>query len=90
METKIDHEKLEQYIGELNSLQSEWNNYKKTPLEQGENGGGTVTGIVEMAAALQSMQGAFEQLLANTLSYMRQRNISVKDKDLEAVTKIQK
>lgn len=90
MATRIDQEKLEQYIGELNSLQSEWNGYKKTPSEQGENGGGTVTEIVEMTESLQSMQAAFVQLLTNTLSYMRQRKTSVEAKDMEAATKIQK
>lgn len=29
MATKIDNEKLDQYIGELNSLHTEWVNYKK-------------------------------------------------------------
>ena len=29
MATKIDNEKLDQYIGELNSLHTEWVNYKR-------------------------------------------------------------
>lgn len=41
MATKIDNEKLDQYIGELNSLHTEWVNYKKNPVDQGDNGGGT-------------------------------------------------
>lgn len=38
MATKIDNEKLDQYIGELNSLHTEWVNYKKNPVDQGDNG----------------------------------------------------
>lgn len=90
MATRIDQDKLEQYIGELNSLQLKWSSYKKTPSDQGENGGGAVTEMVEMTESLQNMQDAFIQLLTNTLSYMRQRKKSVEAKDAEAATKIKK
>lgn len=89
MTTIVDNVELEQYIKELNSLHSEWTNYKKTPLNQGENSGGTVTEIIEMTESLQSMQEAFVLLLANTLSYMRQRKESVEIKDEEAKTYIE-
>ena len=46
MATKIDNEKLDQYIGELNSLHTEWVNYKKNPVDQGDNGGGTIAQMV--------------------------------------------
>lgn len=90
MAIKIDVEKLEQYIGELNSLHTEWMNYKKKPVDQGDNGGGTVTQMVELTKSLQDMQNAFELLLANTLSYMRQRKTSIETKDAVAAAKIQK
>lgn len=90
MATKIDVEKLEQCIGELNSLHTEWVNYKKNPVDQGDNGGGSVTQMVELTKSLQNMQNAFELLLANTLSYMRQRKMSIDTKDADATAKIQK
>lgn len=89
MTTKIDNEKLEQYIVELNSLHTEWANYKKNPVEQGDNGGGAITQMVEITKSLQDMQNAFVLLVANTLSYMRQRKVSVETKDAEAVANIQ-
>lgn len=89
MATKIDSEKLDQYIGELNSLHTEWENYRKNPVDQGDNGGGTITQMVELTKSLQDMQNAFVSLVANTLSYMRQRKASVEAKDAEAATKIQ-
>ena len=90
MATKIDNEKLDQYIGELNSLYTEWGNYKKNPVDQGDNGGGSITQMVELTKSLQDMQNAFVLLVANTLSYMRQRKASVETKDAEAVANIQK
>lgn len=90
MATKIDNEKLDQYIGELNSLHTEWGNYKKNPIDQGDNGGGAITQMVELTKSLQDMQNAFVSLVANTLSYMRQRKASVETKDAEAVANIQK
>ena len=89
METKIDNEKLEQYIGELNSLHTEWVNYKKNPVDQGDNGGGTIAQMVELTKSLQDIQNAFVTLVANTLSYMRQRKSSVENKDAEATATIQ-
>lgn len=78
MATKIDNEKLDQYIGELNSLHTEWVNYKKNPVDQGDNGGGTIAQMVELTKSLQDIQNAFVTLVANTLSYMRQRNLLLK------------
>ena len=45
--------------------------------------------MVELTKSLQDMQNAFVSLVANTLSYMRQRKASVETKDAEAATKIQ-
>lgn len=56
MATKIDNEKLDQYIGELNSLHTEWVNYKKNPVDQGDNGGGTIAQMVELTKSLQDIQ----------------------------------
>lgn len=89
MATKIDNEKLDQYIGELNSLHTEWVNYKKNPVDQGDNGGGTIAQMVELTKSLQDIQNAFVTLVANTLSYMRQRKSSVENKDAEATATIQ-
>lgn len=89
MATKIDNEKLDQYIGELNGLHTEWSNYQKTPIDQGDNGGGTITQMVELTKSLQDIQNGFVLLLANTLSYMKQRKTSVETKDAEATATIQ-
>ena len=56
MATKIDNEKLDQYIGELNSLHTECVNYKKNPVDQGDNGGGTIAQMVELTKSLQDMK----------------------------------
>lgn len=90
MATKSDSERLEQYIGELNNLYTEWSNYKKSKKEQGDNGGNTVTQIVEMTDSIQKMQDAFTLLISNTLSYMKQRKDSIETKDKNAVSNIQK
>ncbi len=90
MATKIDNEKLDQYIGELNSLYVGWGNYKKNSIEQGDNGGGSITQMVKLTKSLQDMQNAFVSLVGNTLSYMRQRKASVETKDAEATANIQK
>ena len=89
MAIKIDNEKLEQYIEQLNSLHTEWENYKKNPVEQGDNGGGSITQMVELTTSLQNMQNALVLLLANTVSYMTQRKTSVETKDAEAAATIQ-
>lgn len=88
MATKIDNEKLDQYIGELNSLHTEWVNYNKNPMNQGDNGGGSITQMVELTKSLQDMQNAFVLLVENTLSYMKQRKASVETKDAEAALKL--
>ena len=77
MATKIDNEKLDQYIGELNSLHTEWVNYKKNPVDQGDNGGGTIAQMVELTKSLQDIQNAFVD-----------RN-NVENKDAEATATIQ-
>ncbi|MEE1057340.1 MAG: hypothetical protein UH239_08855 [Acutalibacteraceae bacterium] len=89
MTTKIDNEKLEQYIGELNTLHTSWSNNQTSPVDQGENGGGTITEMMELSKSLEDMQNVFVLLVSNTLSYMRQRKASVETKDAEAVANIQ-
>ena len=89
MTTKVDNEKLDQYIGELKGLHAEWMNYKRTPLDQGDCGGKTIAEMVELTKTLQTMQDAFVSLVANTTSYMKQRQESVETKDEAAVSKIQ-
>jgi hypothetical protein len=53
-------------------------------VDQGDNGGGTIAQMVELTKSLQDIQNAFVTLVANTLSYMRQRKSSVETKDAEA------
>lgn len=89
MATKIDNERLDQYIGELNSLHTEWGNYIMNPINQGDNGGGTITQMTELTKSLQNIQNGFVSLVENTLSYMIQRKASVETKDAEAVANIQ-
>lgn len=88
MATKIDNEKLDQYIGELNGLYTKWVNYKKNPVDQGDNGGASIAQMVELTTSIQNMQNAFVTLMAKTLSYMSQRKSSVETKDANAVAKL--
>lgn len=90
MATKVDNEKLGQHIDELNSLYKQWSNYKKKPEDYGDNGGGTITQMVELTKSLQDIQNSFVKLLSNTISYMKQRKSSVETKDAKATAKIRK
>lgn len=90
MENKIDTEKLQQHIGELNSLYSEWSGYTKKVEDIGNNSGRAVSQMTEITKSLQALQEGFVSLLNNTISYMSQRKESIDTKENEAKEKVSK
>lgn len=90
MVNKIDTANLEQHISELDALAKKWGSYNKKVEGAGENSGGVVTQIQEMAKTMQTMQDAFSLLVKNSASYMRQRKDSVEIKDAAAASAVRK
>lgn len=88
MVNKTDSVKLEQHIGELNSLYSEWSGYSKKAEDLGDNSGRAVNHMIEISKSLQLLQDGFVSLLGNTISYMTQRKDSVENKEKIATDKI--
>lgn len=90
MVNKIDTERLGKHIGELNSLYQEWNGYSKKVGDIGENSGGAVNQMTEIAKSLELIQDGFISLLNNTISYMNKRKESVERKESLAAKNISK
>ena len=81
---RIDCEKLEGYIEELNTLHEEITSYSATKYDLNTSGGSTIITIEAITEELQNMQDALALLVANTASYMQQRKESVDTKETEA------
>lgn len=86
--TKIDLEKLDTYITELQSLNSEWANKVYAHEDVGENAGYTIIEIENLSVAYNNIQTSFVKLMDKTLAYMKNRKTAFESQDSTATNTI--
>lgn len=89
MVTKIDLEKLDTYITDLQTLHSAWADKKYSREDVGDNAGYTVIAIERLSTSYERMQGSFVNLMDKTITYMKNRKASFEAQDNTATDTIE-
>jgi len=89
MVTKIDLEKLDTYITDLQTLHTEWADKTYPRDDVGDNAGYTVIAIERLSTYYEKMQGSFVNLMDKTITYMKNRKASFEAQDTTATGTIE-
>lgn len=87
--TKIDIEKLETYITDLQTLHGEWVDKVYSHEDVGENAGYTIAEIVNLSTAYKDMQTSFVNLMDKTITYMENRKAAFESQENTATDTVE-